>query len=73
MQNGKQCMRNLVEVGDDIKLQFWWSIIFIKTPNAKSLFVSEGEDHWRQQYLISAAEIGLAAIKGLLTHTFIML
>lgn len=44
----KQGMRTLVDVGDDIKLQFWWSIIFIKAPNAKSLFLSKGEDRWRQ-------------------------
>lgn len=42
----------------------------MKTPNAKSLFVSKGEDRWRQQDLISVAEIGLAAIKGCNTYIY---
>jgi len=60
----------LVEVRDDKAAVL---VVHHFHKNTESLFASEGEDHWRQRDLISLAEIGLAAIKGLLTHTFIML
>lgn len=57
-----------------VKLEFLAAHLFHKQAKAaRPLFAREGENYWRQQDLISVAEIGLAAIKGLLTHTFIML
>lgn len=50
-------------------VSFGGLVVFINRPKQRPLFVIEGENSWRQRDLISVAEIGLAAIKALLTHS----
>lgn len=74
---GQRCSLNNFEEdsggleGGEVRI-FGGSSFSKNRPKRRPLFVREGENYWRQWDLISVAEIGLAAIKGLLTHTFIM-